>query len=496
MSTIMYLRKSRAEEHANTEETLHRHKEILTDLARQRGLMVDAIYEEVVSGESLYARPQMLALLERIGAGECEAVLCMDLDRLGRGGMRDQGIILDTFKWSGTKIITPDKTYDLSDDTDEELTEFKAFFARREYKMITKRMHRGLRRTIDEGGYVANAPYGYVKAMESKIPTLAVHEPEAYFVRMIFDLYVNKGLGGTTIADTINAMGAKPHRAEKFGRTSVLAIIKNPVYIGKVVWDKRKHIRPGRRGNEKHFSIYQAPEQWTVRDGHHPPIIDAELWQKAQAIVRERRHPPSNDGTVKNALAGLIFCGNCGSHMQRGGLNKGIPYLLCLTRGCAAGSKLEYVEQAVLDQLRIKMREIELAIPDQAQLDTRGAELALAETRKELVTLEGQKNRLHDLLEQGVYDVATFQQRMEALSGILRTAKERESSLLVEIDRIRQLDQTALVERIRTVLEAYDTATPRERNEMLKSVIQQVGYQKEKGSGPLDFEVSVDIKYL
>jgi DNA invertase Pin-like site-specific DNA recombinase len=34
---------------------------------------------------------------------------------------------------------------------DEELTEFKAFMARREYKMIRKRMRRGLMQTIEAG---------------------------------------------------------------------------------------------------------------------------------------------------------------------------------------------------------------------------------------------------------------------------------------------------------------------------------------------------------
>ena len=54
----------------------------------------------------------------------------MDLDRLGRGDMKDQGIILETFKESKTKIITPRKTYDLTDEFDEEYSEFEAFMAR------------------------------------------------------------------------------------------------------------------------------------------------------------------------------------------------------------------------------------------------------------------------------------------------------------------------------------------------------------------------------
>ena len=71
----MYLRKSRAEEHRSLEETLSKHRAALTAFARQQGLTIADVYEEVVSGESLFARPQMLRLLEAAGAGRYDAVL-------------------------------------------------------------------------------------------------------------------------------------------------------------------------------------------------------------------------------------------------------------------------------------------------------------------------------------------------------------------------------------------------------------------------------------
>jgi DNA invertase Pin-like site-specific DNA recombinase len=45
----------------------------------------------------------MLRLLSDVEKEKFEAVLCMDIDRLGRGAMSDQGIILETFKASDTK---------------------------------------------------------------------------------------------------------------------------------------------------------------------------------------------------------------------------------------------------------------------------------------------------------------------------------------------------------------------------------------------------------
>ena len=75
-TNFMYLRKSRAEEGQSTEEVLAKHRAALEELADRLGLPVDGVYEEVASGEKLYARPEMLKLLERIRAGEVEAVLC------------------------------------------------------------------------------------------------------------------------------------------------------------------------------------------------------------------------------------------------------------------------------------------------------------------------------------------------------------------------------------------------------------------------------------
>ena len=215
MLTAVYLRKSRAEELSDTVgETLSRHKETLLAFAKKNGLTVSEIYEEVISGESLFARPQMLRLLKGVEQNQYDAVLCMDIDRLGRGTMSDQGMILETLKAAGTRIITPRKTYDLNNDMDETYSEFESFMARQELKTIKRRLQRGLKKTISDGGYVANAPFGYEKAVIDKLPTLAVVEEEARFVRMMFDLYADKGMGCQAIADTINSYGIKPRRGD------------------------------------------------------------------------------------------------------------------------------------------------------------------------------------------------------------------------------------------------------------------------------------------
>jgi len=164
VKVAIYLRKSRADIEAEARgegETLSRHRRALLDLARNEGYHVVEVKEEIASGERIAFRPKMMELLREVENGEYDAVLCMDLDRLGRGNMQEQGMILDTFRRTGTKIVTPRKVYDLDDEIDEELSEIQAFFARKEFKIITRRLKAGRWASIKEGiGSSAPLPMG------------------------------------------------------------------------------------------------------------------------------------------------------------------------------------------------------------------------------------------------------------------------------------------------------------------------------------------------
>ena len=495
MDAAEYLRKSRMEEGLDTEEVLAKHRQALSQYAAANDIHIIETYYEVKSGESLYARPEMLRLLEDVEAGKYDAVLVMDLDRLSRGRMKDQGIILDAFRDSDTLIITPDKTYDLSDEIDDELAEFKTFMSRREYKIINKRLRRGLHQSIKNGCYVANAPYGYERVTIDRKPTLEIFEPEAQFVKMIFQLYL-QGYGCVSIARHINALGARPHRSNEFNRSSIAKILNNPVYTGKIVWDQKKHIRKGTKGNAKHITIYQPKEKWTIVDGLHPAIIDQDTFDTAQAIMAGRYHPSQNDGTVRSSLAGLVKCARCGRNMQRMGQNKRVPYLLCNTKGCCAGAKFDFVEAAVLDQLRIILAGLEVDKPHGAGNAAAAeiADAALTAIRRELTAAAGQKTRLYELLELGEYDIPTFRERMAAVKSKIEALEKEEYDAKAAIERLTEARPAEQAAKIRAVLAAYESSDPAHRNALLKSIINVIWYSKEKKTKPADFELQIDLK--
>ncbi len=492
MDAALYLRKSRMEDGMETEEVLAKHRKALHDFATKNNIHIIETYYEVVSGESLYARPEMLRLLRDVEEGRYDAVLCMDLDRLSRGRMRDQGTILDTLRDSDTYIITPDKTYNLADELDDEIAEFKTFMSRREYKIINKRLRRGLKQSIEAGCYVANAPYGYHKITVDKKPTLEIYEPEAKFVRMMYAMY-ESGHGCSSIATQVNTLGAVPHRSGSFSRNSVAQILRNPTYMGKVVWNQKSHIKKGSRGNEKHIVIYNKREKWTITDGLHPAIIDKAQYDKVQEIMAGRYVPSKKDGTVKTSLAGVVRCANCGRNMQRMPMKK-VDYLLCVKPGCCAGAKYALVEAQLLRHLKEILTALTSAQSAAPVLQHKEDWTDMLKTvRREITTVQGQKARLYELLELGEYDLPTFRERMPVVKEKLAALEDKEAELMAAL-AAPDADPKAQARKIAAVLDAYADADIPQRNALLHSVIDYVIYTKDKKTKPADFTLDVFLK--
>lgn len=492
----LYLRKSQADQpDESIAEVLAKHRTMLMDLADKMEVTIAQadIYEEVVSGESLYARPEMLRLLEQVEAGAYDGVFCMDIDRLGRGSMSEQGIILETFRLAETKIICPGKTYDLTNDADEELTEMKALFARFELKMIRKRMRRGLMQTIEAGGYTANQPYGYRKCTVGKLPSLEIDEEQAKFIRHIYKRYM-EGVGAQTIAEELNAMGSVPNRSAKWNRNTVRGILRNPTYAGKIAWNRVKHYKPSKT-NPRPRVEYKKMEDWIMVDGLHPAIIPWEDWQRAQEIRSGRYIPSQNHGQVANVMAGLIRCGNCGHNMQRMGQNsRGGARILCINRGCIPSTKYELVEQRLIESLAHIRADLAIEVQQAKAPDISSLLVERRTVDSKLKRMAARIDTLHDLLEDGTYDRVTFKERMAKAEAEQEALRTRQADIEHRIQRATSRDKVIMLNQLTSVLQLYPTLSNAEKNQMLKSVIDFVIYHKEPKTRPANFTLEVHLK--
>ena len=511
MSYCIYLRKSRADAEAELRgegETLARHEKALISFAKSARLEIGAIYREIVSGETIAARPEMQRLLAEVGNGLWDGVIVMDIDRLARGNSIDQGIISQTFLFSGTKILTPAKTYDPQNEFDEEYFEFGLFMSRREYKTINRRLQRGRIASVKEGKYVSNkAPYGYerIKIEHDKGFTLRILPDQAEVIRCIFDWYTEgilqqdgtkKRIGVSLIARELNKRGLTSPCGSVWTSQTIRDILINPVYTGKIRWNWR----PVKKKMENGIIRFERPRSsgYILHDGLHEAIISAEVFTAAQSFMsKNKSRPVRGDKKTSNPLAGLVICAVCGRRMQRRPNPSTADLLMCPEPTCDNhASFLQFVELRTIAALKewTDKYEVELMQKEKDPVPDNSAEL---KSLQNSVTLaKKQLNKAFEAFETGIYDTKTFQQRNTALSGRISELEEKINELQQSSDKMSSAHEAILrfVPKAKKIIEAYDDISdPAEKNKMLSEVIDHIEYIKNvRGHGhEQEFEITL-----
>lgn len=503
---LIYLRKSRADveaEQRGEEETLARHERALVELAGRMGLNVTDIYREVVSGETIAARPMMQRLLTEVEDGLWTGVLVMEVERLARGDTIDQGIVSQAFKYSGTKIVTPAKTYDPSNEFDEEYFEFGLFMSRREYQTIKRRLQRGRYASVKEGKFTGSIPpFGYdrVKLDGDKGFTLAPNPIEAPIVRMIFDLYtvgepngegVTERLGSYRIAKRLNSMGVKTKRGKDWFASSVREILINPVYIGKTFWRRRPTEKKRENGKTVEKRIRNLP-QFEIFPGLHSPLVDQESFELANEYLEKSTHFSAPEKyELQNPFAGILVCGKCGRMMQRkkNYSRKGTAGLICTNLNCDnIGVDYSDLEAHALDALREWLNEYKLSWKNKKKLPSTSIQVlkdGVKRLKAEIGELNKQRDHLHDLLERGIYDTDTFLERSRKIADRLRQTENDLAVMQSRLDEAetRERNRSEIVPRVERLLDVYDELpSPAAKNAMLKEAVEKIVYTKTERS--------------
>ncbi len=502
MKNCIYLRKSRADMEAEAHgegETLARHERILLDTAKKNKMIISKIYKEIVSGESIATRPVMQELLSDVENGMWDNVLVVEVERLARGDTIDQGIVAQAFKYSNTNIVTPVKTYNPNNEFDEEYFEFGLFMSRREYKTINRRLNAGRVSSIKEGKYVGNvAPYGYkrVKLEHEKGFSLEPLPEEAEIVKYIFNAYIN-GIPGKPNGHPHGAAAIAKHLTKDLHiparkRTdwtygSIKTILDNETYTGKVVWGKRKQIKQSVNGSVSVSRPRQA--DYLVSQGIHKPLIDEDTFNKVAQIKAGKQHLPcTSNKQLVNPLAGFVYCSKCGRKMTQRTYNQtsyptGLicPYNTCTT----VGTPLYLVEDAVIDFLKNWVRDYELEYSSIKQSNAleeiQSQESIVAAKEKELKKLEEQKNKIYDLLEQGIYSTEIFMQRSANIDKQIADINNIIKTFNAEIKKAKlvQKSRKEYLPKVKHLLEVYYTIDSiEEKNNMLKELIDKIVYTK------------------
>lgn len=492
-----YLRKSREDFEAEKQgagETLARHEAQLRETASRLNITISQIYREVVSGETIAARPEMLRMLDDIETNRPDGVLVTEIPRLARGDTRDQGLVMETFKYANTHIITPMKVYNPNDEFDEEYAEFGLFMSRREYANIKRRLHNGKIASVKEGKFAGSqVPYGYerYKLPGEKGFSLRIVPEQAQVVRLIYEMYINgtpesdnKPVSATAIARILNEIGIPTLHGGDWLHGVVRTILTNTTYIGMVHWGKRKTVKVIKDGIMQKSNPMQ--KEYVCAPGRHEAIIDRDSWEAAQKAFTTRSKP-FPDKRLQNSLASVLLCGQCQHSMKRRPAKRkeSKDWMICTTRSCpTCGSDFALVENRVVDALSEWLRDYKLDHSfNNSQSSVVGLDVlnaSLASKSAELEALDKQIKKTYTLLETDVYTLDIFRERHSDITGKIAEVEKEITGIETMIKSYSDLEEKkkVIIPKCEYLLTHYWELLPEERNTLLKGLVSKIEYHK------------------
>lgn len=305
MKTVAYCRVS-----TNKDEqldSLEAQQVFFGDYSKKNDYDLLRIYaDEGKSGTKMKNRTELLRLLSDAQRGLFEVVLIKDVSRLARNTL-DFLDIIRKLKALNIKVIFVNYDQTSSDSSEFMLTLMSAM-AQEESANTSKRIKFG-KKINKEKGRVPNLVFGYDK-IEGEYFTLSINENESKVVKEIFEMYVNENLGMSKIATELNRRNIKTKRNSNFTQNSISRILKNPIYIGKIINGKEetKDFLTGEREAK-------PEEDWYVNYNEDLRILDDGVFNKAQELTAKRCNSfkvTSERTSQKHAFSKLIKCECCG----------------------------------------------------------------------------------------------------------------------------------------------------------------------------------------
>ena len=483
---LVYLRKSRSDDPVLTiEEVLERHESDLREW-QERNLdeLIDEsnIYREVVSGESLSSRSEFRKVLKRIESPKIKAVLVYDCTRVGRPDLEEIGKISKLFRYTNTFVITPHKTFDLSDEWDREQFQRELMKGNDYLEYSKKIMGKGKEISLKNGYFINGIfPYGYTREWitegKRQRPSLAIVEEEAKVVRMIFDWYANEGIGATKICQRLNAMGIPPRKGGLWKKSTISRMIPNEHYIGKVVI--KKHIKVKSVEDFEITTHKVFNDDYEVVDGKHPAIIDEDLFYRANNKLSKHISIKPNK-VQQNPLASILKC-ECGKTMLRKRNRDTFRYLCDEQLYCGNASVLEReLIPAIIDKLKLGLNDLKAQVTDDngKKKEKHTEYVSLLESR--YVEIEKKELSLWDKYAEESMPKQVFDKLM---AKCMEEKQNIENELESAYNNVPiSIDYNGAIASLHDAIEALsdDNVSAAAKNKLLMSVVDKIVYKREK----------------
>ena len=233
-------------------------------------------------------RPDLERLEKDIDSGKIHTVVVRDVKRIARNSSVLKNFIHDHLKPHGVNLIGRDDRIDISTPQGNFFTSILAEIAELEVASLKQSTMRNREQAALDGNLAhCSFTYGFESTGRRKI---AVVPREADVVKKIFYDYAVLKLTTEQIARSLTAMGAplKDGRAGVWEPSRLHQILRNPRYIGKINYREHKKL-----------------------DSPFPPLIDMDVWEKAQQELKDRGRIGPRAHNSSHLLTSLLKCPYC-----------------------------------------------------------------------------------------------------------------------------------------------------------------------------------------
>lgn len=443
---------------------------LLKEYAASHDMTIIDIYQDLgISGRNADKRPQFQDMIAMAKSKEhpYDAILVWKFSRFARN--QEESIVYKSLlKKNHVDVVSVSEP--LPDGVIGELVE-RIFEWMDEYYSIrlSGEVRRGMTQKALAGGYNANVPCGYTK---EKGPNTIPQIDEYYgpMVQRCFHMFAIEHVPMTQIAATINALGYRTRRGNRWESRNITDMLQNPFYIGKIRWNN---------ANSRRLTPYIGEE--IVRDGRHQPLISQDLWNATQeryAKITARTGHGKRPDIYKHWLSGLLKCPNCGGTLAyQNGLDtktgKHYPYFvcyksvkgMCATRNSiSAGKAAQYVLDGLLDIVENKdIKTITSIIPfnqDEATI------------AKQIASVKAKLGRVKESYINGIDTLEEYKANKEKLEAEIAHLKE------LVVPEVKT--KTVTVDVIRTVHDTITNAqSDLEKTTAINSIVDHIVYDKE-----------------
>lgn len=323
----IYCRLSRDDNNGNLESmSIANQRQMLLDYVKEKGWNLRNIYVDDGFSGTNFERPDFKRMIQDVESGKINCIITKDLSRFGRNYVKTGYYTEEYFAEMDVRFIAVNDSIDTMQENND-IAPFQNILNEWYPKDISKKVRQVKKLAARQGKFMGSqAPYGYKKSEEDK-HVLIVDEPASTIVRRIFDEFA-AGNSARMIAERLNqeqldsprfyharhpgGQRPKPNESNHWGSCTVIQLLQNQAYIGNMVQGKRQVVS---FKTKKRRVI--KPENWIIVEHTHEPIIDVEIWERAQRRLACNGHRVKRlKETGKLSLfSGLLRCGDCGARM-------------------------------------------------------------------------------------------------------------------------------------------------------------------------------------